>query len=618
MSVFSSDALLRKAAIVIAALLAVSGCASDRLHRDGLQLLAGGQSEEGLALLAQAAEQSPGNPRFRMDWVVQRERLVREWLVDAKAHQDAERWDQAEAAYQRVQSVEPANARAAEGLAQVGRQRRHAPLLAQAEAAVEAGDLVVAMEYAASVQAEDRRNPRLRNLLRRIGEAQVRDLNAGPELAIPNPEPVSLRYQDASVRSIFDALSRMCGISVVFDRDVQADLRTSIAIEGVTPEAAIDLLLRIAQLRRKILDSETVLIYPDSAEKVRQYEELMIRGFYLGNTDAKQAEALLRTMLKAENIHVDERLNLLVMRDTPDAIRLAEKLIAMQDVQEPEVMLEVAVMEVQRTRLTELGIDWPDAVTVTPLNPSGGTGTSWSDLRALNSERIDVDAGSAVVNLRRELSDSNLLANPRIRARNRESANILIGDRVPVLTSTSTSTGFVSENVQYLDVGLKLNVEPSVYLSDEVAIKVGLEVSSIVREIRTNSGALTYQIGTRSAETVLRLKDGETQILAGLINDEDRASARRVPGIGDLPILSRLFGSKQDSRNKTEIILSITPRVLRNIEPPDSVDRIFWSGTGSRPEVRPLPMQRSSAEAAAAQSGTDAAIAPAEADAVKE
>jgi general secretion pathway protein D len=148
--------------------------------------------------------------------------------------------------------------------------------------------------------------------------------------------------------------------------------------------------------------------------------------------------------------------------------------------------------------------------------------------------------------------------------KNREKAKIHIGDKVPVITSNTTSTGVISESVSYLDVGLKLDVEPSVLMREDVQIKVGLEVSNIVREIRSTSGTLTYQIGTRNAGTTLRLKDGETQVLAGLIADEDRTAASRVPGLGNLPVLGRLFSNQRDERNKTEIVLLITPRVLRS------------------------------------------------------
>lgn len=137
----------------------------------------------------------------------------------------------------------------------------------------------------------------------------------------------------------------------------------------------------------------------------------------------------------------------------------------------------------------------------------------------------------------------------------------------------------ISESVNYLDVGLKLDVEPQVYLDNEVGIKVGLEVSSIVREIRSQSGSLTYQVGTRNAQTVLRLKDGETQVLAGLISDEDRKSASKIPGLGDLPLLGHLFSTHSDEATKTEIILLITPRIVRNIIRPDAAASEFSSGT---------------------------------------
>jgi general secretion pathway protein D len=151
-----------------------------------------------------------------------------------------------------------------------------------------------------------------------------------------------------------------------------------------------------------------------------------------------------------------------------------------------------------------------------------------------------------------------------------------------ITTTAATGGGFVSESVSYLDVGLMLEVEPAVYLENEVGIKVGLEVSNIVKEVTgsgTSSNTLTYQIGTRAANTVLRLRDGETQVLAGLISDEDRKSASKVPGLGDFPVLGRLFSSHNDTKNKTEIVLLITPHVVRNITRPAADKTEFYSGS---------------------------------------
>jgi general secretion pathway protein D len=192
--------------------------------------------------------------------------------------------------------------------------------------------------------------------------------------------------------------------------------------------------------------------------------------------------------------------------------------------------------------------------------------------------------------LRQQDGRTNLLANPRIRVKNKEKAKIHIGDRVPVITTTSAvAGGFVSQSVSYLDVGLKLEVEPLIYLEDDVGIKVGLEVSSITSTLQNPSGgSLTYQIGTRNTSTVLRLRDGETQILAGLISDEDRRSAERVPGLGELPLLGRLFSSTSDTVNKTEIVLLITPRLVRTLARPDARTVEFAAGTEASASGGPL------------------------------
>ena len=200
----------------------------------------------------------------------------------------------------------------------------------------------------------------------------------------------------------------------------------------------------------------------------------------------------------------------------------------------------------------------------------------------------------ASINLKKQDSDANLLANPRIRSRNREKAKILIGERVPNITTTLTATGFASDSISYVDVGLKLDVEPVIYPDGEVAIKVALEVSNIIAQVQTKSGSVAYQIGTRGAQTVLRLADGENQVLAGLISDEDRRTAYKVPGIGELPLVGRLFGSQADDSAKTEIVLSITPRILRNIPRPSAGLAEFDSGTeaglGPRGPAAPAPV----------------------------
>jgi general secretion pathway protein D len=206
---------------------------------------------------------------------------------------------------------------------------------------------------------------------------------------------------------------------------------------------------------------------------------------------------------------------------------------------------------------------------------------SGTEATHFNSGLVSVTVPDPMIafNLRQQIGRNNILANPRIRAKNREKARIHIGDKVPVITTTAGATGFVSESVNYLDVGLKLEVEPQVYLDDDVGIKVGLEVSNIASQIKTSSGTVAYQVGTRNANTTLRLKDGETQVLAGLISNEDRRNSTEVPGLANLPVAGRLFQNKDDTANKTEVVLLITPRVIRNIDRPEVRLEEFNSGT---------------------------------------
>jgi general secretion pathway protein D len=273
------------------------------------------------------------------------------------------------------------------------------------------------------------------------------------------------------------------------------------------------------------------------------------------------------------------------MRDTPDAIRAAEKLIALQDQADPEVMLEVEVMEVNAQRLQNLGIQFPGQISYSLVGAAGTPGTitlpEWQN-RNSSLVRITVPNPALIINLLKTDSDTKLLANPRVRARNREKARIHIGERVPVITTISTANVGVSESVTYLDVGLKLEVEPNIYLEDEVAMKVGLEVSNILETITRASGTQVYRLGTRNAATVLRLKDGETQVLAGLIQSTDQVTANKVPGLSELPVVGRLFTNRNDNNNKTEIVLLITPRIVRNIVRPSADVAEFASGAETR------------------------------------
>lgn len=586
--------ILKNPLLLLLAVLLLAGCAAERSFREGKTLLSEGRTEEGLSRLEQAVKEDPESVEYRAYLFKQREKIAGQILVQADTDLINNRFDEADAAYRRVLGMDPANPRANAGIEAVRAARRHKAMVAAAELDFGKGQIEAAQDKLRKVLSDNPRHRDGKALLRRIEDRKAQLQTGSVRLKSSIEKPITLEFRDASLQSVFEAIFRAAGINFIFDKDVKPDLKTSLYVKNTMIEDAIQLLLVSNQLEKKVLNENTILIYPNNPAKQRDYQELVMRSFYLANADVKQTLNMIRTLVKTRDIFIDEKLNLLIMRDTPEGIRLAEKLIASQDLAEPEVTLEVEILEVKRSRLTELGIQYPSQFTV--LSPTstttaltsgiGGivantstvsTQLTLEGLKNLNSGRIGIS--NPVLNLRAEDSDTNMLANPRIRVKNRDKARVHIGDKVPVITSTSTSTGFVAESVSYLDVGLKLDVEPNIHLDEEVDMKVGLEVSNIVREIKSATGTLTYQVGTRNASTTLRLRDGETQALAGLINDEDRKSATKVPGLGDIPLLGRLFSSHRDDGSKTEIILLITPHIVRNLSRPGAMAEEFMSGT---------------------------------------
>lgn len=563
--------------------LACVACAGPSALDDARKAYNEGRGEDALQLLSNASRQHPEDTSLRAEYFRLRDTLVGQWLAQAEVLRQAGELDSAEALYRRVQTYDSANARAGAGIAQLAADRRHRSIVASATELVKAGKYREAQDALRPVLTENPQNREARRLQRQIDDQLVKPALATVQLRPTIARPISLDLRDVTVRNVFEVLTRASGINFVFDRDVRTDQRTSIALRDATIEDAIRMALLTNQLEEKVLSENTVFVYPNTPQKLRDYQELVVKGFYLANADVKQTANMIRTLVKTRDIFVDEKIGLVVIKDTPPAVRLAERLIAAQDLAEPEVMLELEVMEIARNRLRELGIRYPDTLAVGLQGAAGIPGQiSLREWQNRSSDLVQLTFSNPLFLLALKQQDgiTNTLANPRIRVKNHEKARIHIGDRVPVITTTAAATGgFVSESVTYLDVGLKLDVEPVISLDDEVGMKVGLEVSNITNTITSTSGTVTYQLGTRVAQTNLRLRDGETQVLAGLISNDDRRTADKVPGLGELPVAGRLFSHTLDNNNRTEIVLLITPHIVRSLARPDAASVEFAAGT---------------------------------------
>lgn len=593
----------RRLPAALGGLLLLVGCAGQAIHREGMELLGQGRYEEAVSKLALAVKQDPGDSNLRKDYQLAREQGAARMVVSGNAERAAEHHDRAEQAYREALRIDPGNGRAKTGLDAVAMDRRHAATVAQARAQLSKGDAEGASALLKEVFLENPNLGAALKLQRQINERKAKQLALMPALRANFQRPVTLQFRDANLKMVLESISKTSGINILLDKDVRADLKATIFVKNTSVEDTIDLLLMQNQLEKKVLSDNTIFIYPNVPAKTKDYQDLKVRSFHLVNADAKQMQAMIKTIFKTRDLFINEKTNSLIMRDTPEAIRLAEKVITDQDIPEPEVMLEVEVLEVTRSLLTELGIRYPDQLTLTPLiiDPVTGATATNVTLGLLGQRTRDnllvSPVPSITLNAHMDDANVNVLASPRIRARNREKAKIHIGDRVPVLTNSVTPVAsgspVVTGSVQYIDVGLKLEVEPDVHSDGEVGIKVNMEVSNIVNQV-TNpvSGTVAYQIGTRTAATVLRLKDGETQVLAGLIDDEDRRTANRIPGLGQLPVLGHLFSTHHNDNKKTEIVLSITPRIVGRTKVPDAQSMEFWTGTETNLRSSPLALRQ--------------------------
>lgn len=476
--------------------------------------------------------------------------------------------------YERVLAFAPKNQSAIAGIKEVDRELKTQEQVENAAKALRENRTEDAKETVQQALLSNPKNEDARNLSDNIEAKQAAEKIKLPKLKISHSKPISLELKDVQAKTGFEALSRSTGVNFVLDKEIKSDHKINISVRNMSIEDTIDMVVASNGFQKKVLSENSLFIFQNTPQKKKEFQDLKIRSFYLNNASAKEVSNMLKTILKTKDIYIEERLNLVVIRDTPEAITLAEKLVSVIDVADSEVMLNIEVLEVSRSKLQELGIVYPNQFSVI----SESTGLTLDALKNLNASAIGVSPNPAI-NFKKTVGDVNLLSNPRIRVKNNEKAKVLVGDKVPIITTTSTANVGVSENVTYVDVGLKLEVEPKINLENFVSIKVGLEVSSLGDKTVTKNGATVYTIGTRNAATLLRLKDGETQILAGLIQDEDRKNAARVPGLGDIPILGRLFSNQEDKKTKTEIVLAITPRVLTNLQLPKANVFDLWSGT---------------------------------------
>lgn len=577
--------------LMAVSLVAVGGCAGAKAYKRGQQALENQDIDRAILELRKAVRESPKNLAYRSELRKAEMKSGQQHLSRGEDYFDRGEHDAAIFEFQLALSADPfLEDTGAARIVRAQRARDGGLVLAEAKRLEAQGDRAGALRASRRALSLDPRNTAAREMLPRL-QPLATDFEG---LKLPD-RPFTLKFANTRLKEAFEVFSQMSGVTFVLDEAVK-DETTTLLVQDATFAAALKALLARHRLAAKVADESTVVVYPDTKDKRKQYRELQVETFYLTNLDATVALNLLRGVLDVKGGYVNDALNAIVLRDTPEALAVARQVLEANDLEKPEVLLEIEMLEIDRGKLLKLGVDiTPDiagaSIAADPANTASAL-TLDALAHRFSARNVLVTLPSVVVNLRREDTEARILANPRIRVIDGQQATLHIGERVPFVTVTSLNQ-VVSENIQFQDVGIKFTATPEVHRDDTVTLKVGLEVSSLGPSTTTASGNTVFRIGTRNAATVLRLKDGETQFLGGLVQEEERTTVAKIPGLGDIPILGVLFASHDRSRVTTDILLSITPRFIRSAQTMGPSEARVWAG--QEDDVRSRPDSRSEA-----------------------
>ena len=455
---------------------------------------------------------------------------------------------------------------------------------------------------------------------------RTRDLPpAGLDLPQNARMPATLSFRDAGSRDVFMAIARFAGISLIFDSTfrespVTVDLRNSSLPDALNTVAGA------TRTFYRVTSPQTVVIVPDTPAKRREYEEEIVRTFYLSNADLKETMDLLRLILDARRISPITATNAITIKDTPEHISAAARVLSAIDKARPEVVIDVELLEIDRTKLLEYGLQIASpgspglngAVTIAP----GGTPTETLTLQALkNLSQSDIlltNLPGIYYRLLKTDTNTRALANPQLRTSEGMTATARFGDRVPVPVTTFApiATGGTPQqpitSFQYENVGVNIDITPRMHHDDDVTLQLNIAITSISG---TGFGGLPT-FGNREIKTVIRLRDGETSLLAGLIRDDERRTLDGIPGLSDLPLLGHLFSHSTRQTEQSDIVLTLTPHIVRVLDLNEADLRPFKVGRESvtlvdLPIPLPVPVPTAPEPAAPAQPAAPPPATPA-------
>jgi general secretion pathway protein D len=601
---------------LIAALAGLSGC-----PKGGHDTSAGAKAEAlkdydtALDYYNKALQTNPNNTEYKLKAARARFEAA-QWHVD-QGHRlrDQGNLELSLAEFRKAQMIDPSSA--------VAQQEVRTTM-----------DAIAVKQGAADAQPSTQANPEEPKLM--AGPPQVQPLSRAP---------INMKATNDS-KAVFEAIGKLAGLTVIFDPDFTSR-RIAVDLTNVTLEQALNITSLESKGFWRPVTANIIFVVPDQPQKRKDYEEEIVKTFYLRNTvlpqELTEIVTSIRQLLDLRRVQQINAQNAIVIRDTPDRILLAGKIIDDIDKAKPEVVIQVAVMEARRDRMRNVGITPPTSTTASFANPATTTsssGTTSSNAAATISQLehtpailgagYSITMPSASASFLMTDSSTQILDDPEIRVVDGQTAKLKIGDRIPVATgsfqagigvgSTGTGAGVVNPLVntqfQYLDVGVNVDVTPRIHPDREISMKVHVEVSSQTGS--TNIGGINQPIiSQRSIEHDIRLKDGEVNVLGGLIEQTDTNNVNGWPGVSRIPILNNILSNNQVDHERDEILIVLIPHIVRLPTITAENLRSIASGTDTNAEVRlaeavNLPdAERSQAAAPAPQPAPAAAAAPA-------
>ena len=552
----------RRAWAVLIATALLAGCAAQQAYRRAEIDSRRENWDQAVLGYSKALAMDPGNTRYGVALERAKLKASAQHFEKGKRYSAAGQWDLAVAEFQQTLLLNPGNQHANTELERALReiQRR------------DAGPSPIEL----------------------MKERARRKALAPPKLSPKSNIPIVMHFREKPPIQIFEALSKASGINFLFDDKVAADTKPiTIDVGNVTLEKALDILMLQTKNFYKVVDEHTLLIAPDTRQKRQELEDMVIRTFYLSNGDTKQVVTLLRSLLNSRQIAENPALNSVTIRDTPDKAAIAERIIQANDKSKGEIIIDVELLEINRTVARNLGIDLsPKSLALSFRD--GKQSVPLNNLRVLRQQGnwFVGTIPSVILNFLKTDSDSKTIAKPQLRVSEGEKAEILIGDRVPIPTTSFNTSQTIGGNIvpitsfTYQNVGITVQLEPRVHHNKEVTLKVNVEISQLAGSVATGGGQSQPIIGTRNIQTVIRLRDGETNLLAGLIRREDSDDRSGIPGVLDLPGINRVFSNSNSRKLETDIIMTLTPYIIRIPDITEADMATLWVGTEENMRLR--------------------------------